>query len=177
MVNRLVTNAASPPGFSRSVDTQQAARDQDREHGDDTDRTPDVSVDDVGESVHDHPPSHQRQHDGEHLRAPAGPHQRAACAGAEQVGLVVAGHVADGAQALDVAEAAPDPHLRREAAGTVAAVEVQHALALPDHDVAVVASFDDLAGLDAYQVHPEHQAAAAAIRELVTARAAIDWQS
>ncbi|PZE68230.1 MULTISPECIES: Dabb family protein [unclassified Curtobacterium] len=45
-----------------------------------------------------------------------------------------------------------------------------------NQDVAVVADFDDLAGLDEYQVHPEHQAAAAEIRGLVTARAAIDWQ-
>ncbi|WIB59257.1 Dabb family protein [Curtobacterium sp. MCLR17_007] len=45
-----------------------------------------------------------------------------------------------------------------------------------NHDVAVVATFDDLAGLDEYQVHPQHQAAAAEIRELVTSRAAIDWQ-
>ena len=39
-----------------------------------------------------------------------------------------------------------------------------------------VATFDDLAGLDEYQAHPQHQAAAAEIRELVTSRAAIDWQ-
>ncbi|MFZ7086985.1 Dabb family protein [Curtobacterium sp. RRHDQ10] len=44
-------------------------------------------------------------------------------------------------------------------------------------DVAVVAQFDDLAGLDEYQVHPEHQAAAAEIRGLVTGRTAIDWES
>jgi len=44
-------------------------------------------------------------------------------------------------------------------------------------DVAVVAEFDDIAGLDAYQVHPAHQAAAAQIRELVATRAAIDWEA
>ncbi|QQD75382.1 Dabb family protein [Curtobacterium sp. YC1] len=66
--------------------------------------------------------------------------------------------------------------------GTIDAIrtlEVVENVAYPDknHDVAVVATFDDLAGLDAYQVHPDHQAAAAEIRELVTARAAIDWRS
>ncbi|MBF4613519.1 Dabb family protein [Curtobacterium sp. VKM Ac-1376] len=66
--------------------------------------------------------------------------------------------------------------------GTVSSIrslEVVENVAYPDknHDVAVVATFDDLAGLDEYQVHPEHQAAAAEIRGLVTARAAIDWQS
>jgi len=62
---------------------------------------------------------------------------------------------------------------------SIRSLEVVENVAYPDknHDVAVVASFDDIAGLDAYQVHPEHQAAAAEIRELVTARAAIDWQS
>ncbi|WP_144763393.1 Dabb family protein [Curtobacterium sp. 9128] len=46
-----------------------------------------------------------------------------------------------------------------------------------NQDVAVVATFDDVAGLDEYQVHPDHQAAAAEIRGLVTGRAAIDWES
>lgn len=43
-------------------------------------------------------------------------------------------------------------------------------------DIAVVAEFDDVAGLDAYQVHPRHQEVAAEIRTLVASRAAIDWQ-
>ncbi|MBT1677157.1 Dabb family protein [Curtobacterium aurantiacum] len=62
---------------------------------------------------------------------------------------------------------------------SIRSLEVVENVAYPDknQDVAVVATFDDLAGLDAYQVHPEHQAAAAEIRELVTSRAAIDWQS
>ncbi|OIH94584.1 Dabb family protein [Curtobacterium sp. MCBA15_001] len=61
---------------------------------------------------------------------------------------------------------------------SIRSLEVVENVAYPDknHDVAVVATFDDLAGLDAYQVHPEHQAAAARIRTLVTGRAAIDWQ-
>ncbi|WIA99153.1 Dabb family protein [Curtobacterium sp. MCBA15_012] len=63
--------------------------------------------------------------------------------------------------------------------GSIRSLEVVENVAYPgkNHDVAVVATFDDLAGLDAYQVHPEHQAAAAEIRGLVTQRAAIDWRS
>lgn len=62
---------------------------------------------------------------------------------------------------------------------SVRSLEVVENVAYPgkNQDVAVVATFDDLAGLDEYQVHPEHQAAAAEIRGLVTSRAAIDWQS
>jgi quinol monooxygenase YgiN len=61
---------------------------------------------------------------------------------------------------------------------TIRSLEVVDNVAYPgkNQDVAVVATFDDVAGLDAYVVHPEHQAAAAQIRELVTGRAAIDWQ-
>lgn len=61
---------------------------------------------------------------------------------------------------------------------SVRSLQVVENVAYPgkNQDVAVVATFDDLAGLDEYQVHPEHQAAAAEIRGLVTARAAIDWQ-
>ncbi|ROP65556.1 Dabb family protein [Curtobacterium sp. PhB115] len=63
--------------------------------------------------------------------------------------------------------------------GSIRSLEVVENVAYPgeNQDVAVVASFDDLAGLDEYQVHPEHQAAAAEIRGLVTGRAAIDWES
>ncbi|TCU85239.1 stress responsive alpha/beta barrel protein [Curtobacterium sp. PhB191] len=62
---------------------------------------------------------------------------------------------------------------------SIRSLEVVENVAYPEKnsDVAVVASFDDLAGLDEYQVHPDHQAAAAEIRGLVTGRAAIDWQS
>lgn len=61
---------------------------------------------------------------------------------------------------------------------TIRSLEVVENVAYPEknQDVAVVATFDDLAGLDAYQVHPDHQAAAAEIRGLVTSRAAIDWE-
>jgi hypothetical protein len=43
-------------------------------------------------------------------------------------------------------------------------------------DLAVVAEFDDLAGLDAYQTDPRHIAASATVRELVAGRTAIDWE-
>jgi hypothetical protein len=61
---------------------------------------------------------------------------------------------------------------------SIRSLQVVENVAYPgkNQDVAVVATFDDLAGLDEYQVHPDHQAAAAEIRGMVTARAAIDWQ-
>lgn len=44
-----------------------------------------------------------------------------------------------------------------------------------NHDIALIADFDDVAGLEAYQVHPEHVAAAAIVRANVASRAAIDF--
>ncbi|WFR66717.1 Dabb family protein [Curtobacterium flaccumfaciens] len=54
--------------------------------------------------------------------------------------------------------------------GSIRQLEVVENVAYPgkNQDVAVVATFDDLAGLDEYQVHPRHQAAAAEIRGMVT---------
>lgn len=43
-------------------------------------------------------------------------------------------------------------------------------------DVVLVADYDSLAGLDAYQVHPEHQRVAAIVREHVSARASVDFE-
>ena len=46
----------------------------------------------------------------------------------------------------------------------------------PNHwDLGLVVDFDDEAGLEAYQVHPEHQKVGANIRSLVTAQAAVDF--
>ncbi|MFT4050651.1 MAG: Dabb family protein [Microbacterium sp.] len=42
-------------------------------------------------------------------------------------------------------------------------------------DVAIVADFADEAALDAYQVHPAHQAVVAYVREIVSERAAVDF--
>ncbi len=46
----------------------------------------------------------------------------------------------------------------------------------PNHwDLGLVVDFDDEAGLEAYQVHPEHQKVAAHIRSLVSEQAAVDF--
>ncbi|MCS5732169.1 Dabb family protein [Herbiconiux daphne] len=41
-------------------------------------------------------------------------------------------------------------------------------------DVVLIADFDDLAGLDAYQSHPEHLLVVPQIKALVSARASVD---
>ncbi|MCS5715595.1 Dabb family protein [Herbiconiux sp. CPCC 205716] len=43
-------------------------------------------------------------------------------------------------------------------------------------DVVLVADFETLADLDAYQVHPEHQAVVPQIKALVSQRAAVDFE-
>jgi hypothetical protein len=45
------------------------------------------------------------------------------------------------------------------------------------YDVALVTRFDDLAGLEAYQVHPVHQEVAAFIREHATNIVAVDYEN
>jgi hypothetical protein len=46
----------------------------------------------------------------------------------------------------------------------------------PNHwDLGLVVDFDDEAGLEAYQVHPEHQKVGAQIRSQVSAQAAVDF--
>jgi hypothetical protein len=42
-------------------------------------------------------------------------------------------------------------------------------------DVVLEAEYDSLEALDAYQVHPEHQAAAAIVRSHVAQRASVDF--
>ena len=42
------------------------------------------------------------------------------------------------------------------------------------YDLALVTTHDDLAGLDAYQVHPEHQEFLAWVRPRLAARAVVD---
>lgn len=56
-------------------------------------------------------------------------------------------------------------------------IEVGPNVAYPatNWDVALVADFDDVEGLDAYQTHPAHQEAGAFIRTLVAERAAVDF--
>jgi len=62
---------------------------------------------------------------------------------------------------------------------SIRSLEVVRNVAYPEAngDVAVVAEFDDVEGLDAYVVHPAHQEAAAEIRTLVTGRGAIDYRA
>ena len=43
-------------------------------------------------------------------------------------------------------------------------------------DLALVAQYDSLAALQAYQEHPEHQRVAAVIRELVSDKSAVDFE-
>ncbi|QNE45697.1 Dabb family protein [Glaciihabitans sp. INWT7] len=46
----------------------------------------------------------------------------------------------------------------------------------PDHwDLALIVDFDDEVGLEAYQVHPEHQKVGAFIRSQITAQASVDF--
>jgi len=46
----------------------------------------------------------------------------------------------------------------------------------PNHwDLALIVDFDDEAGLEAYQVHPEHQKVGAHIRSLISQQAAVDF--
>jgi hypothetical protein len=55
-------------------------------------------------------------------------------------------------------------------------VGVNVAYADVNADVALVADFDDLAGLEAYQVHPAHQEVAMYVRSVVASRAAVDFE-
>jgi Stress responsive A/B Barrel Domain len=45
-----------------------------------------------------------------------------------------------------------------------------------NHDIALYSEFEDLAALDRYQVHPEHQRVAGFISKVRTSRAAVDYE-
>ena len=45
-----------------------------------------------------------------------------------------------------------------------------------NYDVVLIADFETLDGLDAYQVHPEHIKAAAVVGPRVAARASVDFE-
>jgi hypothetical protein len=45
------------------------------------------------------------------------------------------------------------------------------------HDLGLIATFDDLAGLQAYQVHPAHEEVAAYLRSAAETIAAVDFES
>jgi len=60
----------------------------------------------------------------------------------------------------------------------IRALQVGRNIAYPESnwDVVLVADYDSLEALEAYQVHPDHQAAAAIIRPLVAERANVDFE-
>ncbi len=45
------------------------------------------------------------------------------------------------------------------------------------YDIGIVTRFDDLAAMDAYQVHPFHQGVLAFMKDKMTAAVAIDYES
>lgn len=45
------------------------------------------------------------------------------------------------------------------------------------HTLGLIATFDDLEGLEAYQVHPDHQEVAGQLRAASSAIAAVDFES
>lgn len=45
-----------------------------------------------------------------------------------------------------------------------------------DYDLSLVSEFDDMNGLKAYAVHPDHVKAGAAIREILEERACVDYE-
>lgn len=88
--------------------------------------------------------------------------------------------------------AAEDPETRAEHAaeivrrldalvGVVPSIRALSAganVAYPDgnSDVAIVADFDDLQGLEDYQVHPAHQEIVGYVRSVVAGRMAVDFE-
>jgi hypothetical protein len=60
----------------------------------------------------------------------------------------------------------------------ILSLEVGTNSAYPDSnwDVVLIADYDSLAGLEAYQVHPDHVAATHVIKPLVSARSNVDFE-
>ncbi len=60
----------------------------------------------------------------------------------------------------------------------ILALSVSRNIAYPEknHDVVLIADFETLDGLDAYQVHPEHIKAAGVVGARVVARACVDFE-
>lgn len=77
------------------------------------------------------------------------------------------------AEARDRLNALPGkvPSLRTMRAG----IDVLHSER--SYDLAVLATFDDLEGLEAYVHHPDHEEVAAFIRAAATASVAVDYES
>jgi hypothetical protein len=62
------------------------------------------------------------------------------------------------------------PSIRSLAAGPTVVTGPKH------WDLGLVAGFDDVAGLEAYQVHPAHQKVGALIRSIVSEQAVVDLE-
>lgn len=45
-----------------------------------------------------------------------------------------------------------------------------------EYDLSLISEFDNMEGLNAYAVHPEHVKAGAAIREILEKRACVDYE-
>lgn len=45
-----------------------------------------------------------------------------------------------------------------------------------NHDVVLITEFENLANLESYAIHPEHQKVVAFIKEVITGRAAVDCE-
>lgn len=60
----------------------------------------------------------------------------------------------------------------------IRSLQVGRNIAYPDSnwDVVLVADYDSLEALEAYQVHPDHQAVVAIIRPLVAQRSNVDFE-
>jgi hypothetical protein len=61
---------------------------------------------------------------------------------------------------------------------SIVTLSVARNVAYPDknHDVVLIADFETIDGLEAYQVHPEHLKAAAVVGARVVARASVDFE-
>ena len=62
---------------------------------------------------------------------------------------------------------------------TIEVIEVIENVAFPEvnHDLAVLATFDDVAGLEAFANNPIHRAAVGEIHTFITERGGIDWET
>jgi len=68
----------------------------------------------------------------------------------------------------------PLPQHIQEIRGWIVGEDVLHSER--SYDIALLADFDDLAALQRYQVHPEHQAAAQALVAISEKVAVVDYQ-
>lgn len=62
---------------------------------------------------------------------------------------------------------------------SIRTIDVIENVAFPEvnHDLAVLATFDDVAGLEAFANNPIHRAAVVEIHTFITERAGIDWET